>query len=225
MRRACTVLTAALCAVALMFAPPGAGAHAVYLTAAASTESPSPPPSTKPRVMVESCVVTGDGLVSGAVCELRITLKNMSDTYAANNILVTGRWSSEAPPPVDFEETNQAYAESIGPRQTGSVAFMLKTKPVNIMALDAVSLYLTIDFAYEGVLSNQNSVTLRIPVSDKQTDGYTPVEVEEPSAPAPSDGLLSVLDRLDKQLVFITGSALCLLAAAVLILLRLRKRA
>ena len=178
----------------------------------------------KPRVIVESCVVEGGGLTSGSECELKITLRNMSNTLRVSSILISGNWSSSSPPPVDFKESNQLYVSSIGPTQTRDVVFALKTQQVNISALDAISLFLDINYSYEGSLDNSNIVTLRLPVGGEQTNELVSIPTEDDLVIDKPDLSRSVLfETVDAQLFFFGTSAICAVAAIIFALVRYRR--
>ena len=181
----------------------------------------------KPRVMVESCMVDGGGLASDTECKLTILLRNMSTNTEVSSILITGSWSNASPPPVDFKETNQAYVSSIGPAQTREVVLTLKTQSVNISALDSVSLYIDINYSYEDIPENINSVILRIPVSDDLSDEFIPVEIdnlEDNNVPGRLESLFDIFGISDTRLVYAGGSVICALIAVLLIVQRCRRR-
>ena len=189
--------------------------------ASAADSSSSLPEFGKPRIIVENCTVEGGGLTSGAVCDVSISLKNVSPSVRVTSILVTGRWSGDSAPPVDFSVTNQSYIASINPGQTREVVFSLKTKSVNISALDTVPMYLDIAYSYELVPENINAVLLQLPVKDSLS-GSTDSPVA--ASPASTGWLTRLLQPYDLQLVYTAGSVFFALAAIACALWRRKHR-
>lgn len=194
------------------------------MSAEQATPAAQPSPAAqagKPRIIVEGCAVEGGGLVSGAVCEVKITLRNMSAATEVTSILVTGRWSNDVVPPVDFETTNQSYVSGIGPTQTRDVRFSLKTKSVNIMAMDTVPMYLDIVYSYDQSPDNTNTVLLQLPVGGEQLERPVPHADDGPAL----DGFFRRLPiSVNSRFVYAGGSALCLFAACISVYRRLRRR-
>lgn len=198
-----------LCAEA-QFSPP----VTVLLSAASVGEG-------KPRVIVESCSVADGGLISDAVCEVKITLRNTSASMAVSSVLVTGRWPNDNPPPVDFEMTNQEYVSAIGPTQTRNVVFSVRTKPVNITALDTVPLHLDIVYSYDQSPDNLNTVLIQLPVS-KDLSGQPELPDDESLDIAERPASLPFLG--DLRFIYMCGSILCALIAGLLIWPRFRRQ-
>ena len=181
----------------------------------------------KPRVMVDSFTVEGGGLVSGTECELKIVLRNMSTTKGVSSVQISGSWSNSSPPPVEFKETNQVYVSNINPAQTREVVLCLVTKSVNISALDSVSLYLDINYSYDEIPENTNSLVLRIPVGKGLSEEFIPVVEDETDSEKKPNRLQSLFSRFgvsDIRLIYIGGSLFCALVSVILISLRYRRK-
>lgn len=224
MHTARQILCAVFAVAMVAMAPLGAGQPGPAYGPEAAVSVPAPSTDGKPRVIVESCAVEGGGLVSGSVCELRVTLRNMSASRQVSSVLVSGRWPSSSPPPVDFEQTNQAFVNSIGPAQTREVVFSLKTQSVSLVALDTVTLYLDISYSFEDTMDNTNAVSLQIPVRAEWSEGFAPVDVDNLAGTKQGPGWLAMGKGFNMQLLFAGGCAVCLLIAGALVVLRIRRR-
>ena len=178
-------------------------------------------PAHKPRVVVENVRVEDGGLTAGEVCEVRVTLRNMSASIEVESVLVTGRWSNDTTPPVDFEKTNQAYISGIKPEQTGELVFSLESKPVYIMALDTVLLYLDIAYSYDQSPDNLNTALVRLPVKKGQPDSPVIIEPYDPTA---IEQWFDLPFPGDPRMLYASGSALCAFAAAIHMLYRHKRR-
>jgi hypothetical protein len=192
-----------------------------YAGAAAAEQSAQSAPAGKPRVIVEGCSVEGGGIVSGAVCEVTISLHNTSQSAAVSSVLVTGRWPGDTPSPVEFTVTNQAYLSRIAPAQTRNVVFTVKAKSVSTIAFDTIPLQVDITYSYDQFPDNSNSVTLQIPVGGDQEARPDQPEI---GALAASERFSWISLPIDRQLFFAGCSAFFAVCACIYILLRRKHR-
>lgn len=119
------------------------------------------------RIVVDSFAVTEDAAAPGEPFELSVVLKNTSNTYAANNILVSFDTPSKSILPV-YGASNQEYIEVIeaGGNATATFELIVDSK-VDVEYLEA---NITVS-SYDGfsVAKATNVTTIQIPLQLKST--------------------------------------------------------
>lgn len=191
--------------------------------AAPAAHAASLPPA---RVIVTGCTVEGGGLSAGATSTITITLKNTSYTTSVYGVLVTGRWAEDTAP-VEFELTNQAYAERISPNEETEVTLSVRTKSVNLSTITSIPCSITISYVTSRgtgddavQTENGNSVLVQVPVQaatqaeDDASASQSTSTVLPPIEAGPSD---------DRLFIYLAGFGLCTVAVIVVLILQ-RKR-
>ncbi len=123
------------------------------------------------RIVVDSFAVTEDAATPGEEFELSVVLKNTSNTYTANNILVSFDTPSRSILPV-YGSSNQVYIDSIeaGGSATATFELVVDSK-IDVEYLEAnISIS-----SYDGfsVTKATNVTTIQVPLKLKSTLVFT----------------------------------------------------
>ncbi|MCL2426022.1 MAG: hypothetical protein FWD05_06765 [Oscillospiraceae bacterium] len=129
------------------------------LTEEVGAESMTPPS----RVIVVGYTVGGGGLAAGEISNVAIKLRNTSDNYYVNSVLLTGWIESGAP--IEFSTTNQEYGGRIAPDEETIVTFTYYTQNVDLTAIASVTVGFTINYGDEATnVERVSNVSINLPV-------------------------------------------------------------
>ena len=116
----------------------------------------------KARIIVESFSISQEAVVPGEEFELKLNVKNASDTAPVKSVLMTFSNDVQSVFTV-YGQSDQVYIEDIAPKQVREVTLKLKAAE----NLVDTSVKFTLDFVYEDQVSseNQNKSSIQLPVT------------------------------------------------------------